>query len=122
MTNSHGGYGDGDPSDKRSASHEPGCNDNDDPDRDNTLSLALFARRRSNGVVALVSKQTAVRRDAGQLRDLAGWYRGFAMRAGSPNIWEGRLWTAGDLEGEAGRIERLYTAMPLRSPSSAAGR
>jgi hypothetical protein len=40
------------------------------------------------------------------MRQLAGWYRSFAERAGSSNIWESRLRTAEDLEAEADRIER----------------
>ena len=39
------------------------------------------------------------------LRELAAWYREAAQRAGNPAIWEARLLTAEDLEGEADRIE-----------------
>ena len=40
------------------------------------------------------------------LRELAGWYRNFAERAGSPAIWEARLHMAEDLEAEAEQIEQ----------------
>jgi hypothetical protein len=40
------------------------------------------------------------------MRQLAGWYRSFAERAGSTNIWESRLHTAEDLEAEANRMAR----------------
>jgi hypothetical protein len=43
---------------------------------------------------------------AQKLRDLAGWYREFAERAGNPAIWDARLRTAEDLEREASNIER----------------
>ena len=43
--------------------------------------------------------------DPRKLRELAGWYRAFSERAGSPAIWEARLLTAHDLESEANRIE-----------------
>ena len=46
----------------------------------------------------------------GSLRELAAWYRSFAERAGNPAIWEARLRTAEDLEGEAHRIERRNAA------------
>jgi pyruvate/2-oxoglutarate dehydrogenase complex dihydrolipoamide dehydrogenase (E3) component len=39
------------------------------------------------------------------LRKLADWYREAAQRAGNPAIWEARLLTAEDLQGEADRIE-----------------
>jgi hypothetical protein len=41
-----------------------------------------------------------------KLRELASWYREFAERAGSPNIWEARLRTAKELEAEADIVER----------------
>jgi hypothetical protein len=104
MTDARNGYGD--PSSKRSALQEPGCNDNDDPNHDNALSLAVPDVRTPNGSIIAISRGTAVKRDTGQLRELAGWYRRFAERAGSPNIWEGRVQTAEDLEEEACRIER----------------
>jgi hypothetical protein len=44
------------------------------------------------------------------LRELAGWYRSFAERAGSPAIWEARLHMAEDLEAEAERVERRNRA------------
>jgi hypothetical protein len=45
--------------------------------------------------------------DPRKLRELAGWYREYAERAGNPAIWEGRLRTAKDLEREADRIEKV---------------
>ncbi|MGA8758632.1 MAG: hypothetical protein WB611_20375 [Stellaceae bacterium] len=42
---------------------------------------------------------------ARMLRELAAWYREAADGAGNPAIWEARLFTAEDLEGEADRIE-----------------
>jgi hypothetical protein len=53
------------------------------------------------------------------LRTLAGWYREFAERAGSPNIWEARLRTAENLEAEADRAEaaaQLAAAAQSLSP------
>ena len=50
--------------------------------------------------------------DARKLRDLAGWYREFAERAGSPAIWESRLHTAEDLKAEAVRVERSVATAP----------
>jgi hypothetical protein len=44
-------------------------------------------------------------RNPERLRELAAWYREFAERAGNPAIWEARLRTAKDLEGEAKRLE-----------------
>jgi hypothetical protein len=44
-------------------------------------------------------------KDADKLRELAYWYRNFAERAGSPNIWECRVLMAEDLEAEAARME-----------------
>jgi hypothetical protein len=41
-----------------------------------------------------------------RLRELAGWYREFAERAGNPTIWEARLRTAQDLDAKADRLER----------------
>ena len=69
------------------------------PNHDNTVSLAIRDR--------WTSGQTVARRGSAQLRELAGWYRDFAERAGSPNIWEGRVRTAVDLDEEAGRIKPL---------------
>ena len=43
--------------------------------------------------------------DPRKLRELAGWYREFAERAGNPAIWEARLRTAKDLERKADRLE-----------------
>ena len=45
--------------------------------------------------------------DPRKLRELAGWYREFAERAGSPAIWHARLVTAEDLEREADRLEKI---------------
>ena len=42
---------------------------------------------------------------ARRLRQLAAWYREFAGRAANPVIWESRLLTADQLEGEASRID-----------------
>jgi hypothetical protein len=39
------------------------------------------------------------------LRELAAWYRAFAVRAANPVIWESRLLTADDLNAEASRID-----------------
>ena len=47
--------------------------------------------------------------DPRKLRELAGWYREFAERAGSPAIWHARLVTAEDLEREADRLEKVAT-------------
>jgi hypothetical protein len=47
--------------------------------------------------------------DPRKLRELAGWYREFAERAGNPAIWDGRLRTAKDLEREADRLEKMAT-------------
>ena len=40
-----------------------------------------------------------------KLRELACWYREFAEVTENPAIWEARLRTAEDLEGEAERLE-----------------
>jgi hypothetical protein len=45
--------------------------------------------------------------DPRKLRELAGWYREFAERAGNPAIWHARLTTAEDLEREADRLEKI---------------
>jgi hypothetical protein len=45
--------------------------------------------------------------DPRKLRELAGWYREFAERAGNPDIWEARLRTAKDFEREADRFENM---------------
>jgi hypothetical protein len=42
---------------------------------------------------------------ARMLRELAAWYRAFAVRAANPVIWESRLLTADDLNAEASRID-----------------
>ena len=73
MTDARAGNGDGDPRSKRSASHEPGCNDNDDPNHDNTMSLAVPDCRMPNGFVTAASRQTIATRDTKKLRELAGW-------------------------------------------------
>jgi hypothetical protein len=54
-----------------------------------------------------------------KLRALAAWYRQFAERAGSPDIWEARLRTAEDLQAEAARIETIVAEAAIRSPASA---
>jgi hypothetical protein len=43
-----------------------------------------------------------------KLRELAGWYRGFAECAGSSVIWESRLLMADDLEKEADLLEQNH--------------
>ena len=45
--------------------------------------------------------------DPHKLRELAGWYREFAERAGNPAIWHARLTTAEELEREADRLEKI---------------
>ena len=50
--------------------------------------------------------------DPRKLRELAGWYREFAERAGSPAIWHARLVTAKDLEREADRLEKMAARGP----------
>jgi hypothetical protein len=45
--------------------------------------------------------------DPHKLRELAGWYREFAERAGNPAIWHARLMTAEDLEREADRLGKM---------------
>ena len=108
MTDTRGGYSEGNPSGRRIGWREPGCNDNDDPNNDSTMSLAVPDRGTPNGFVTAASSRRAVApRRSAQLRELAGWYRDFAERAGSPNIWEARVRTAEDLEDEASRIERV---------------
>jgi hypothetical protein len=42
---------------------------------------------------------------ARRLRELAAWYRAFAVRSANPVIWEARLLTAEELDAEADRIE-----------------
>ena len=85
--------------------HQTGCNDNDDPDRDTILSQAALGRM-ATGYVA-PARPAGARRNTDRLRELARWYRDFAERAGSPNIWERRVHTAEDLEAEACRIELI---------------
>jgi hypothetical protein len=53
---------------------------------------------------------------AQKLRELAGWYREFAERAGNPCIWDARLRTAEDLEREAGNIEAQSERRAAREP------
>jgi len=43
---------------------------------------------------------------ARMLRELAAWYRTWAARADNPVIWDARLLTSADLDGEASRIEQ----------------
>jgi hypothetical protein len=40
-----------------------------------------------------------------KLRELALWYREYAVRAGNPWIWEARLQTAENLERQAAMLE-----------------
>jgi hypothetical protein len=46
---------------------------------------------------------------ARRLRELAAWYRAFAIRSANPVIWEARLLTAEELDAEADRIESQQT-------------
>jgi hypothetical protein len=55
--------------------------------------------------------------DPRKLRELAGWYREFAERAGNPAIWHARLMTAEDLEREADRLEKIVARGHVRSRS-----
>ena len=57
--------------------------------------------------------------DPRKLRELAGWYREFAERAGNPPIWEARLRTAKDLAQEADRLEKMATRGHARSCNGA---
>ena len=57
--------------------------------------------------------------DPRKLRELAGWYRKFAERAGNPAIWEARLMTARDLEREADRFEKMAARGQVRSQNGA---
>lgn len=98
-------YGRGDRS-KWSDARAPGCNDNDDPDHDNTVTLTVPDRRPATDLVTITA--TVERQNTDKLRALAGWYRAFAERAGSLNVWEQRLRTSEDLDEEANRIERLH--------------
>ena len=50
--------------------------------------------------------------DPRKLRELAGWYREFAERAGNPAIWHARLMTAEGLEREADRLEKMAAPGP----------
>ena len=52
--------------------------------------------------------------DPRKLRELAGWYREFAERAGNPAIWHARLMTAEDLEREADRLEKMVARGHVR--------
>jgi hypothetical protein len=51
--------------------------------------------------------------DSDELRTLTAWYREFAEHGCNPWIWEARLQMAGELEGEADRIEA--TLISIRS-------
>ncbi len=57
--------------------------------------------------------------DPRKLRELTGWYREFAERAGNPTIWHARLMTAEDLEREAYRLERMAARGDARSRNGA---
>jgi hypothetical protein len=50
--------------------------------------------------------------DPRKLRELAGWYREFAERAGNPAIWHARLTAAEDLQREADRSEKKAPSSP----------
>jgi hypothetical protein len=52
--------------------------------------------------------------DPRKLRELAGWYREFAERAGNPAIWHARLMTAEDLEREADRLGKMVARAHMR--------
>ena len=58
--------------------------------------------------------------DPRKLRELAGWYREFAERAGNPDIWHARLITAKDLEREADRLEKTAAWAHVGSRNGAA--
>jgi hypothetical protein len=60
--------------------------------------------------------------DPRKLRELAGWYREYAERAGNPAIWHARLMTAEDLEREADRLEKMAVGRHVRSRNGAADR
>ena len=60
--------------------------------------------------------------DPHKLRELAGWYREFAERAGNPAIWHARLTTAEELEREADRLEKIAARGQVRSRNGTAGR
>jgi len=53
--------------------------------------------------VCAIDSEPAVK--ARRLRELAAWYRAFALRAANPVIWESRLLTADHLDSEASRID-----------------
>ena len=57
--------------------------------------------------------------DTRKLRELAGWYREFAERAGNPAIWHARLMTAEDLEREADRLEKIVARSHASSRNGA---
>ena len=57
--------------------------------------------------------------DPRKLRELAGWYREFAERAGNPAVWEARLRTAKDLEREADRLEKVAARCQVRASNGA---
>ena len=59
--------------------------------------------------------------DPRKLRELAGWYREFAERAGNPDIWHARLVTAKDLEREADRLEKITARNQVASRSGTVG-
>jgi hypothetical protein len=56
MIDARDDHGDDNPSGKRSVFQGPGCNDNDDPNRDNTLSIAVPDRPTPNGSVTGISR------------------------------------------------------------------
>ena len=58
-------------------------------------------------------------KDPRKLREVAGWYREFAERAGNPDIWHMRLLTAKNLEREADRLEKMAPRGHARSSKGA---
>jgi hypothetical protein len=52
-----------------------------------------------------VRKGTAEMTDPDKLRELASWYREFAVRSGSVAIWAPRLEMAADLDREADKLD-----------------
>lgn len=65
---------------------------------------ACWPGRISADVEQACAGEAAPAAKARRLRQLAAWYRDFAGRAANPVIWESRLLTADQLEGEANRI------------------
>ena len=55
--------------------------------------------------------------DPRKLRELAGWYREFAERAGHPAIWHFRLMTAADLDRKADLLEKMAARSHATKPN-----